>query len=508
MYKRQVGDSFCGGGSIPFEAARIGCEAYGSDLNPVAALLTWAGLNLLGAENDIKRQVVKLQQKIFEATDRQVTEWGIEHSSNGERAEVFLYCVEVKPEGCSYYIPLAPSWVISEKYRIVATWHHVDGSDKLRPEIIEVSSDELIEYKRKKGATVIDGRVIDPFNPDRTWSVESLRGSNGLRRWTNDDLVPRKDDVFQERMYCIRWIDAEGLRRYAAPNEFDLANEAKALALLQERFVIWQREGFIPSKPIPVNGDKTDEPIRTRGWTHWHHLFLPRQLLLLGKFWELISADSSPYAKAVGCLSIWRATDRMSRLCHIDPHISKGPGSTGNVFMNQALNTQYSFGCRTLFGVKEFFITDFSKSHINFPSSPIQTEDARDIKNKCDIWITDPPYADAVNYHELSDFFLAWGEKQIGKAFPGWIPDARAELAVRGDGDDFRQSMVEIYKNLSQNMPDNGIQMVMFTHQDPSVWADLGMILWAAGLKSTAAWTISTETEGAGICLLYTSRCV
>ena len=37
----RVGDAFCGGGSIPFEAARIGCDAYGSDLNPVAALLTW-----------------------------------------------------------------------------------------------------------------------------------------------------------------------------------------------------------------------------------------------------------------------------------------------------------------------------------------------------------------------------------------------------------------------------------------------------------------------------------
>jgi hypothetical protein len=36
----RVGDSFCGGGSIPFEAARIGCAAFGSDLNPVAGLTT------------------------------------------------------------------------------------------------------------------------------------------------------------------------------------------------------------------------------------------------------------------------------------------------------------------------------------------------------------------------------------------------------------------------------------------------------------------------------------
>jgi hypothetical protein len=51
----RVGDSFCGGGSIPFEAARIGCEAFASDLNPVAGLLTWSSLNLLGGGNKIQK---------------------------------------------------------------------------------------------------------------------------------------------------------------------------------------------------------------------------------------------------------------------------------------------------------------------------------------------------------------------------------------------------------------------------------------------------------------------
>src|SRR4051812_29125507 len=35
-------DPFCGGGSIPLEAQRLGLEAYGSDLNPVAVLITKA----------------------------------------------------------------------------------------------------------------------------------------------------------------------------------------------------------------------------------------------------------------------------------------------------------------------------------------------------------------------------------------------------------------------------------------------------------------------------------
>jgi len=35
-------DPFCGGGSIPLEAQRLGLRAYGSDLNPVAVLITKA----------------------------------------------------------------------------------------------------------------------------------------------------------------------------------------------------------------------------------------------------------------------------------------------------------------------------------------------------------------------------------------------------------------------------------------------------------------------------------
>ena len=42
-HRPKVADTFCGGGSIPFEAARIGCDVYASDLNPIACMLTWGG---------------------------------------------------------------------------------------------------------------------------------------------------------------------------------------------------------------------------------------------------------------------------------------------------------------------------------------------------------------------------------------------------------------------------------------------------------------------------------
>ncbi len=495
----RVGDSFCGGGSIPFEAARIGCEAFGSDLNPVAGLLTWSSLNLLGGGKAVQEDVMQVQEEALAAADRQVTAWGIEHNDMGERADAYLYCVEAKPEDSDYFIPLAPNWLVGEKSKVVARWQRVPGSDRLQPEIMVVNDAELKLYKEKKGATISNSRVLDPFDASRSWSVESLRGADGLRRWSNDDLVPRAGDIFQERLYCIRWINAKGERHYAAPDAADLARETKALSLLRERFTEWQREGFIPSKAIPEGGDKTEEPIRNRGWSHWHHLFTPRQLLTHGLLAKVSDGLAVSTQSRVACLlGLGRMADWNSRLSAWMFHAGNEKGN--QVFYNQALNCHFNYSARPLHKLEDTFQILSSSSFDSLTNrSRIALSDARDLRETCDLWITDPPYADAVNYHELGDFFLAWYDRQLVKAFPEWTPDARVELAVRGNGEDFRRSMVEIYQNLARHMPDNGLQMVMFTHQDPAVWAGLGMILWAAGLKATAAWTISTETEAVGI---------
>ena len=473
----------------------------------MAGLLTWASLNLLGGGAEVQKEVMRVQAEALAAADRQITEWGIEHNSQGERAEAFLYCVEVKPEGSEYYIPLAPSWLIGERSKVVCRWRRVPGADRLEPDIAVVGDAELKRYKEGQSATVVDSRVVDPFDPNRSWSVEALRGPEGLRRWTNDDLAPRPGDVFQERLYCIRWVKTvmvdgkpKELRRYAAPEAEDLTREAKALELLRERFAAWQHEGLIPSQAIPERGAETDRLFRERGWTHWHHLFTPRQLLTHGVLAVKSEQLAVSRAAKVGCLlGLGRMADWNARLSAWMFHAGNEKGN--QVFYNQALNCHFSYSSRPFPKLQETFGI-FGGSTIDshqLSKSYVKTMDARDLRETCDLWVTDPPYADAVNYHELADFFLAWYEKPLARIFLEWLPDARAELAVRGDGEDFRRSMVEIYRNLARHMPDNGLQMVMFTHKNPAVWADLGMILWAAGLKATAAWTISTETDAVGI---------
>ena len=48
-HRPRVADVFSGSGQIPFEAARLGCDVYASDLNPIACMLTWGGFNIVGA---------------------------------------------------------------------------------------------------------------------------------------------------------------------------------------------------------------------------------------------------------------------------------------------------------------------------------------------------------------------------------------------------------------------------------------------------------------------------
>jgi len=504
----RVGDAFCGGGSVPFEATRLGCESYGADLSPVAALLTWASLNIVGGGDEVAERVRKAQEEVYAAVDEQITQWGIEHNEKGWRADAYLYCLETECPECGVDVPLAPSWVIGERTNTIARLELDDANDRFDIQVEQGVSKADIDAADDAG-TVQNDRLHCPAC-GRATPLKAIRGdqrgengtANSLRKWTNDDLTPRPDDTFQERLYCVRWVetfsdesgDRNSRRHYRSVSDADQQREKKALRLLEDRFDEWQEKGYIPSRRIEP-GNKTKEPIRTRGWTHWHHLFNPRQLLLAGLFSKHAQQDVDSKIEVIGSLlSVGRLVDWNSKLCRWISDASKENGA--QVFSNQALNTLYNYYSRPL-GLLD--TTVFYRIHSKeiHADGKVEPQDARDVQSKSDIWITDPPYADAINYHELSEFFLAWYEKPLRRLFPDWYTDSKRALAVTGEEAEFRRDMVASYRNLADHMPDDGAQIVMFTHQDSSVWADLARILAAAGLRVTSAWTVATETDSA-----------
>ena len=102
-----------------------------------------------------------------------------------------------------------------------------------------------------------------------------------------------------------------------------------------------------------------------------------------------------------------------------------------------------------------------------------------------------------MKYEEILEFFIAWLRKNPPPEFADWVWDSRRSLAIKGEGEDFRRGMVAAYKRMTECMPDNGIQVIMFTHQSGSIWADMANIVWASGLQVTAAWYVVTETDSA-----------
>ena len=93
-HRPRVGDTFSGGGSIPFEAARIGCDAYASDLNPIACMLTWGALNIIGASPKRQTEIEKLQREVAKAVDKEITDLGFEHDEQGNRIKAYLLIPE------------------------------------------------------------------------------------------------------------------------------------------------------------------------------------------------------------------------------------------------------------------------------------------------------------------------------------------------------------------------------------------------------------------------------
>lgn len=508
--KLRIGDAFAGGGSIPFEAGRLGADAFASDLNPIASLLTWASLNIAGASDKEIEKLREFQQKVYDEVDKQVTEWEVEHNEKGHRADSYLYCNETICPECGYKVPLAPSWIIGKGTKTVAILRDND-EDGFEIDIVQGATKEQFKEADNK-ITIKKGKMLCP-HCEKENPISSIRKDGkdtegkaiyGLRKWNKDEFSPRPDDIFQERLYAIRYVETyidnngkERTRRYfTTPTENDLQRENKTIELLNERFTSWQKKGFLPEMRIE-EGYNTSQIIRERGWQYWHQLFNPRQLLIHGLFMQAIEKYAvTEKEKVVGLLGVNKLADWDSKLCY---WIKDGTNEKlSPTFYNQALNTTFSMGSRGLSKMDTTWFYNINNTKI-VSSKKIVPQDSRQISDSCDFWITDPPYADAVNYHELTEFFLAWDAKQLKNIFPHWYADTKRALAVKGTGKSFNESMVEIYSNLRKNMPDNGMQVVMFTHQDVSVWADLTYILWGSGLRVTSAWNIATETESGGL---------
>lgn len=497
--KPRVGDPFAGGGSIPYESGRLGCDVWAADLNPIACMLNWGAFNIIGASQSKRKELQEELNTVRTSIQHEMDSLAYEINSENNRAKAYLYCTEVKCPQTNWSIPVSSSWVLSESKSIIVEMHQNSRTNSFDLTVKYGANKDDLEKARK--GTVQNGKVVYSLN-NKTFETpfQLLRGDyvdvegnkhNDLRLWTKSDLAPIDSDVFKERLYAVQWTKAKnhGERQYTyftEPTDQDNLQEQWVHELVSNNLSEWQDQGLIPSSEIEC-GRITSEPIRSRGWSHWHHFFNPRQLFFLKCLMyhsknSRFPAETLVFATRLidwsnrGCR--WKASDAVS----------------SSLFYNQLLNTLWNYGARSSFDLLgQWKIDTESFESIDSKYFNISCAPASECEPS-DLFITDPPYADAVSYHEITEFFISWMQGELPSPFNKWVWDSRRALAIKGIGYEFRQKMTEAYSNMSNRMPEHGYQCVMFTHSSVKVWGDITKILWASGLQVVTAWCVATET--------------
>ena len=465
-------------------------------------MLSWGALNVLGIDTKQQEKLLSEQKRVKQLVESELSELGVEVDSLGNRAKAYLYCSETICPQTGWRVPMSPTWVISASRNVVAK---LVPNYQLRKFDIEVESGVSdTEFKQANNGTIQKGNLVYELD-GRSYStpIKTLRGDykdsdgkskNALRHWEKSDFHAQDNDVFQERLYAIQWIKKETINSgrqetyFSSVTDEDLDREKVVQEYVSNNLNEWQKKGFVPDMEVEP-GAETARLTRERGWTHWHHLFDARSILTLALTKQTMSSSEMyPYL----LLGFAKQLDWLNKGCYFGTGAARE--SISHMFSNQALNVLINYGTRSSFSCYAIWELNFLDRKLPSKSVNIVSCSAENVANDAEYWITDPPYADAVNYHEITEFFISWLRKDPPAPFDQWNWDSRRALAIKGSGDEFRKGMVNAYKAMADHMPDNGMQCVMFTHQDTGVWSDMIGIFWAAGLQVVGAWYIATET--------------
>jgi putative DNA methylase len=193
----KVADVFCGSGQIPFEAARLGCDVYASDLNPIACMLTWGALNHVGSNSPFSLT------KIIETSLHEHDSLGVEIKDNW-RIRSLVYCLwTICPES-GWTVPLIPSLIVSVDYRVIAELVPNNSLKRYTIRLREGVNDEDLDKARR--GTVQNGSLVHSPHKNRTYrtKISTIRGDgkngNKLRQWKINDIVWFPADIFMKNL--------------------------------------------------------------------------------------------------------------------------------------------------------------------------------------------------------------------------------------------------------------------------------------------------------------------
>ncbi len=291
-------DPTAGGGSLAFEAVRLGLATLANDLNPVAALIeeatvTWPAQHGL----PVKHTVEALGTELIGIVRERLAGVFPDEPGEGTRPDGYLWARTVGCPYCGGRVPLAPNWRLAPDGTGVRLEPQAGGGPGAPGRVCRF---RIVRSAREQSAaTVARGAGTCPW-PDcgRVIAGDEIKAQAQAGAMGEQLFAV----VYKERVVTStktgrrreKWV-----RRYRAPRPED-DNAAEIRARLAEKLPEWEAFDLVPSERI-LDGTKTTEPLRY-GMSYWRDLFSPRQLLCHGTgvevFRELLDAD-----RAAGALT-------------------------------------------------------------------------------------------------------------------------------------------------------------------------------------------------------------
>ena len=522
-----VVDPFAGGGSIPLEALRLGCETFASDLNPVACLILKVMLEDIprhgpGLADDLRKAGAEIKAK----AEKELADL-YPKDPDGATPIAYLWARTVRCEAphCGAEITLMRSmWLCRKPKRKWALRPKVVRDDGVAPrvefEIFEPQAEREVAggtVARAKATCVCCGVVLPPAR------VRSqLAAQKGGADAVFDEHGNRTGGARMTAVVTLK--PGEQGRHYRLPTEADYAAVRRAQARVALILEEWERGGRHGLCPVP------DEPTPTRD-THravgsqlplynmaaFGDLFTGRQKATLVELLNIVrGATAAGLASVLAC-----AFNRVS--------MSNMACTRWNAV---AEKMQHTFGRQAIPMVWDFaevaitadapgnwksgysLIADVVDVAVSRGTGQVQGADATDHPlpdQSASVWFTDPPYYDAIPYADLSDFFLVW----LKRALPdhplicdpfdpdnALSPKSRETVQcekvkdVNGapkNREFYERAMALAFAEGRRVLNEDGIASVVFAHKTTEGWEALLSGMISGGWTITGSWPISTE---------------
>jgi adenine-specific DNA methylase len=520
-----VVDPMAGGGSIPFEAMRLGLPVVASDLNPVAFVCLKGTLEFPARfGKKLLPEVESFCKEVHEAAKAELEEFFPKQA--GEKVYAYLWARTIKCSSCGLTVPLSPNWWVVRTSR---------NEDNVAVRLVAPKTGDTCDFE------IVKSPKSHGLDPDRG----TVKG--GRVECPRCNMVIDGGDVKREaqngrvghQLYCI-CVKSRSLGKnrakweFRSPIEEDYQAIRKAEIKLEERLPIWKSENLVPVENFPETDNDT-RPIQY-GMPRWCDLFSPRQLLThltyLDQFlktklklfegkdlgseeWEFAAAIST-YAAMIfdtcvsyNCLiSRWDTTrTKVTNALELQAFPFKWSYGEWNQLI---LNGGYDWALsKVLSALRE--IIELLPEDTRIPRIYCGTATRISLKDSSvPCIVVDPPYAENVMYAEISDFFYVWLKRLLGDVFPEAFKTTlieKEEEAVSSPArfksvgksakklaqEDYKTKMEAAFRDMNRVLQADGIMTVMFTHRTAEAWSSLATGLMNADFTFVSSWPVHTE---------------